>query len=124
MPDIIETLKEKYATNQAECLNMLPELFKQHDEGLIKVLPCKVGDTVYHFGHEIVIDSIESRKHGFYFYGISNEFESYRFCILDNGRNDFGKTVFLTREEAEKALNPEAGMTTTEQRSVKSNEQS
>ena len=46
MPNIVKTLKGLYATDKAACLNMLPELFKQHDEGLIKVLPCKVGDKV------------------------------------------------------------------------------
>jgi hypothetical protein len=52
MPDIISILRNTYASNPAAALNLLPELFKQYDEGLIKVLPCKEfysksGDTVF-----------------------------------------------------------------------------
>ncbi len=67
------------------------------------VLPCAVGDTVYFipFGKRIVelkvariaIEPIE--EIGFTFYG-------YGGFAFDN--RDFGKTVFRTKEEAEKSL--------------------
>lgn len=44
MPDIIQTLKELYATDKAAALNMLPELFKQADDGQIVVIPYKSND--------------------------------------------------------------------------------
>ena len=63
------------------------------------VLPCKVGDTVYHVFPKKGIQTNTVRqirigscgKNIFDFYGL---FEP----------SDFGKTVFLTLEEAEKAL--------------------
>lgn len=120
MPDIIETLRDTYALNPAAALNMLPELFKQYDEGLIKVLPCKAGDTVY----KIIAGKIHQRT----VKGFIQIYNGEWFATLNRGNSvsfkSFGETVFLTREEAEKALNPEAGITATEQRSVKSNEQS
>lgn len=76
------------------------------------VLPCKVGDTVYYF---VDIDipqrlMLESRIYHieiteitmkFYFHTVKKFKYSYGHFDL----NDIGKTVFLTKEEAEKALN-------------------
>lgn len=87
-----------------ECLewkNVLKRLAYYEDleeQGLLLKLPCKVGDVVWViknkeiYLHEIV--SIENTKSGVYF--ISRR----PFCTLD----DFGKTVFLTHDEAEEAL--------------------
>ena len=52
MPDIIQRIRDTYAENPAEALKLLPELFKQYNNGLIPVLPCKEfysksGGTVY-----------------------------------------------------------------------------
>lgn len=78
--------------------NRLRELAKADREGRCVVLPCKVGDTVYlenWFGKtkHIVFRIIEP-----YFY-------------TDDARGfslkDFGKTVFLPREEAEAAMEME-----------------
>jgi hypothetical protein len=48
MPDIIQQIREKLQSGEnAEVLHtLLPELFQQYDDGLIPVLPCKVGDTI------------------------------------------------------------------------------
>ena len=72
--------------------------------GLLVVLPCKVGDVVYGFYGEktilpMVAKWIETNTDG---WCIAAQYtpmapKFYRF-------SDFGKTVFLTREEAEKAL--------------------
>lgn len=50
MPDIIQRLKDAYAENPAKALELLPELFKQYDDGLIPVLPCKPHTFVWYIG--------------------------------------------------------------------------
>ncbi len=63
-------------------------------------LPCKIGDKVYVLSADdkIRVTSIE----------IISMFESSIIYLFNDGghcyKNDFGKTVFLTKEEAEKEL--------------------
>jgi len=110
MPDIIQRLRDTYQQNPAAALNMLPELFQAEEDGLIIELPCKVGDTVY----ITIYSKFDIPEHRI------NEFIISRFYI--SGSNDLfaldvwghtldmlliGKTVFLTRAEAEKALESE-----------------
>ena len=107
MSDIIQRLKDAYAENPAAALKLLPELFQAVDDGKIIELPCKVGDTLYDIFEfnenesdpeifESKADSIEIGK------GKRGD------CFTVDGTtfypDDFGKTVFLSREEAEKAL--------------------
>ena len=73
----------------------LGEWMKAESEGRLVVLPCKVGDTVYRIfapdGREPVISA-------------------HTLLSVDSivrWMNKFGKTVFLTREEAEAALQKE-----------------
>lgn len=77
------------------------------EEGRIMVLPCKVGDTVYLiddidcvFERESIVTEIEIDKDGVTIM-IQDETP-----IWSSGYSlsDFGEIVFLTREEAEKAL--------------------
>ena len=80
------------------------------EQGLLIRLPCKVGDTVYYTGkHNNVKKCVV--KHIY----ISNNILAYVICCyMQFGdkpaiefiveANDFGKTVFLTRQEAEAAL--------------------
>ena len=82
----------------------LAELLTADRDGRVVVLPCKVGDVVYGFHGEktilpMVVKWIETYTNG---WCIAVQYAQmaprfYRF-------SDFGKTVFLTREEAEKAL--------------------
>ncbi len=103
MPDILQTIRDTYAENPAAALNLLPTLFKQYDEGLIKVLPCKVGDKVTakvlrpYNGHELSIQG-EVTDIELVF---RVQYDSYRH--VDFLASDYGKTVF-PREAAEKAL--------------------
>lgn len=71
---------------------------KLEEQGRLIELPCKVGDTVYEIfdgeiyeykSHEITLDSYNKR-----------------FCYdsLNISLDDIGKTIFITREEAEQAL--------------------
>lgn len=80
------------------------------EQGLLLLLPCKVGDILYFAHHDRVISSevlsakyhAEAENHGVFIRerltidveGVSAEID---FC-------DIGKTVFLTREEAEAKL--------------------
>lgn len=82
----------------------LRQLAEADRDGRLVVLPCKVGDVVYgfHGGKTIlpmVAKWIETNTDG---WCIAAQYtpmapKFYRF-------SDFGKTVFLTREEAKKAL--------------------
>ena len=80
------------------------ELAEADKDGRVVVLPCKVGDVVYGFHGEktilpMVAKWIETNTDGWciavQYTPMAPRF--YRF-------SDFGKTVFLTREEAKKAL--------------------
>lgn len=85
-------------------LMRLRELAVADQEGRVIVLPCKVGDVVYGFHGEktilpMVAKWIETNADG---WTVAAQYtpmapKFYQF-------SDFGKTVFLTREEAEKAL--------------------
>ena len=85
------------------------QLIKLIDEGKLVYLPCKVGNTVYISGErypckieQIVIDNVN-----IYFVWASYT-RSYELAECWNEGDfdiyDIGKTVFLTLEEAEKAL--------------------
>lgn len=87
----------------------LRELAEAEKDGRLVVLPCKVGDTVWITGS---VRRLYSEKVRTFFCGDP----SYSRGMADNGVkmirttgcdipiHEFGKTVFLTREEAEKAL--------------------
>ena len=90
----------------------LRELAEADKDGRVVVLPCKVGDTVYMIEHIFdidngVCDEICARKvigHGgnnlnqLWLVGSGGICNAYIFV------SEFGKTVFLTREEAERAI--------------------
>lgn len=97
--DLIQ--KEYWEHRQvAEWLEQLKAYKDAEEQGLLLRLPCKVGSTVYYIDdYEIYSDKVDSIN-------IRKENEEYIFCIafMDYRADDFGKTVFLTREEAEQAL--------------------
>lgn len=76
------------------------------EQGLLVRLLCKVGDTVYvptrNFVSELRITMVSVDMHGAYFSWMLN---SGIYPNLDGfSKSKLGKTVFLTREEAEKKL--------------------
>lgn len=84
----------------------LEELIKYNDleeQGLLIKLPCKVGDTIYVLEPNGTIKECKVYNITTNIYADSNKNNPYwkGFEIKDDL---FGKTVFLTREEAEKAL--------------------
>lgn len=72
------------------------ELMDADKDGRVVVLPCKVGDTVY----LIVTKRARTYTPEFKFIKKSR----LTFLNMERILQDFGKTAFLTREEAEKAL--------------------
>lgn len=77
------------------------------EQGLLLRLPCKVEDTVYKPNPitlseivEIKIESIFITESGINISGRTKKMK-YSFCCSPS---DFGKTVFLTKEEAEQKL--------------------
>lgn len=107
------TGKIEYAENKMELVGLLEQLkeYQQLEEqGRLIKLPCKVGDVVYFAHHDRVISSevlsekyhAEAENHGVFIRerltidveGVSAE--------IDFG--DIGKTVFLTKSEAEAKL--------------------
>ena len=94
---------------EQEGVARLRELADADKDGRLVALPCKVGDTVWITGS---VRRLYSEKVRTFFCGDP----SYSRGMADNGVkmirttgcdipiHEFGKTVFLTREEAEKAL--------------------
>ena len=73
-------------------------------DGRVVVLPCKVGDKLYRvFAGEIFEHRVGSMK----YFAIQKrwDIETYPFCPCVE--SSIGKTIFLTREEAEKAMKGE-----------------
>ena len=85
----------------------LKELAEADKDGRVIVQPCKVGDKLYRvFAGEIFEHRVGSMK----YFAIQRrwDIETYPFCPCVE--SSIGKTVFLTREEAEKALAEMEGM--------------
>lgn len=119
-PEAVETVKLALCAKHMvdiETLNNTPisrlvELAEADKDGRVVVLPCKVGDTVYMIERIFdidngVCDEICARKvigHGgnnlnqLWLVGSGGICNAYIFV------SEFGKTVFLTREEAERAI--------------------
>ena len=72
--------------------------------------PCKVGDTVYKISRnkvkacEVVFIGISKDENCSYFNFVENYADGTFYKSYSMGFGEIGKTVFLTREEAEKAL--------------------
>ena len=90
-------------------IDRLRELAKADRDGRVVVLPCKAGDTVWITGS---VRRLYSEKVRTFFCGnpsydreaADNSVQMIRTTGCDIPIHEFGKTVFLNREEAEKAL--------------------
>lgn len=94
-------------------LDEMAELIQAKQEGRIIVLPCKVGDVVYYINtqyhmalyrntiYEAKVVRIVATSLGVVL--VIHIRDESGCCEIPDVK-DFGKTVFLTREEAEKAL--------------------
>ena len=99
-------------------LEQVKELVEADKEGRCLVLPCKVGDTVYEWHYSTTTKTIEKSEYTIFGIEINEEkiiYQSDRW--KEKGRwgfperieywfyiNDIGNSVFLTKEEREKAL--------------------
>lgn len=87
-----------------KCCNKLAEYEDLEEQGLLVRLPCKVGDDLY------CIVNGEVKKLKAHSFGVSDfETTDIEFKYVDGFKivrfvGEVGKTVFLTREEAEKKL--------------------
>ena len=107
------TNEDKAITKCPECMDdRIRELAEADKDGRVVVLPCKVGDMVYEINRIFDIDSgvrdeIFPKKIIGYGGNSLNKvwlIASGDYCNYDIFPSEFGKTVFLTREEAERAM--------------------
>ena len=99
-PEAVETVKLALAAKHMvdlETLNNTPisrlvELAEADKDGRVLILPCKLGTKVYRIRYKIAD------------YPDEPDLEIADTWFTPEYREDIGKTVFLTREEAEKAL--------------------
>lgn len=98
-------------TSKAERIR---ELLKADKDGRVVVLPCKVGDTLWVTGRDNVpremeleapdIRTVCTDEDNLCMSTCNRKPDGFCAYRLRNDGADIGKTVFLTREEAEKAL--------------------
>lgn len=122
-------VSDKYANYWGEAVECLAAYEDAESEGRLVVLPCKVGDMVYvdpdtwfysgfcyenrfihskHFLVGEIVSVIKTKKQLLIKIRVSNSIHSrYRHKRYPSGA--IGKTVFLTREEAEEALRRNEG---------------
>ena len=117
-PEAVETVKLALCAKHMvdlETLNNTPisrlvELAEADKDGRVVVLPCKVGDTVWIVG---AVRKLYSAKVRTFFCGHPSavrgrdpdgHIHMIRTTECDIPMQEFGKTVFLSREEAEKTL--------------------
>lgn len=94
---------EEYLNECGSSISRVAELIKADDERRVVVLPCKVGDTVWRIVRDGEPHITRDEVRDMYFA------DDMTLCVeLVGGRvtftEKFGKTVFLSREEAEQAL--------------------
>ena len=106
--DVAEMVEKTFEKHFGVTLDRLRELAQADEEGRIVVLPCKVGDTVYrivndaepHITKDLVCEIRVSASVTLVISLIGDRI----IC-----EDDFGKIVFLSYQEAEAALEKEAG---------------
>ena len=103
--DYVESALDGLQYNDSQMNGDDCEFFK--DRSRFVELPCKVGDTVFVVEEiaeerKIIKDHVETIGIGYYADGVNiYQFDGIK---TDGYFEDFGKNVFLTREEAEQAL--------------------
>ena len=92
----------------SEALDRFRQLVKADKDGRLEVLPCKVGDTLYEVTGRKTISEYRVKAIRVELFCVFIEWEIEKGFVWQSlagiTPNEIGKTVFLTREEAEKAL--------------------
>lgn len=103
-----KTIIESAFSDDTSKAERIRELLKADKDGRLVVLPCKVGDTIYYTREgRAIVEPIKVRT---FFVGDPTRrgeilhLRMIRTDMFDVSMDALGKTVFLTREEAERAL--------------------
>ena len=97
-------------TTIGECggIDRLRELAEADKDGRVEVLPCKVGDRLYEVTGRKTISVYKVKAIRVELFGLFIEWDIVEGFVWQSlagiNAGEIGKTVFLTREEAEKAL--------------------
>ena len=89
------------------CLHKLADYEDAEEQGLLLRLPCKVGDTVWYIDEdddyplEFIITKIDVEENDYLRYHAREKDNCGKIGFI---KDDIGKTLFLTKEEAEQAL--------------------
>lgn len=100
-PELVQKIAELAIWIHKNGLEKIKKWIEADKDGRLVVLPCKVGNKLYRvFAGEIFEHRVGSMK----YFAIQGrwDIETYPFCPCVE--SSIGKTIFLTREEAEKAL--------------------
>jgi hypothetical protein len=93
---------------EQEGVARLRELAEADKDGRVEVLPCKVGDRLYEVTGRKTISVYKVRAIRVELFGLFIEWDIVEGFVWQSlsgiNAGEIGKTVFLTREEAEKAL--------------------
>lgn len=123
-PDEVTALQKDWSdlcTIVGECggIDRLRELAEADKDGRLVVLPCKVGDTLWVTGRDNVprkmsleapdIRTVCTDEDNLCMSTCNRKPDGFCAYRLRNDGADIGKTVFLTYEEAEKALKTKEG---------------
>lgn len=106
---LTDCVNEAGANRFLKALNRLAEYEDAEEQGFLVWLPCKLGDTVWIKGDKFPaeIEEIRVTDDGIYFAYVEYDKGYEETEVWGNDEftlSDIGKTVFLIREAAEKAL--------------------
>ena len=102
--DMNNSIKEYWEHKQvAEYLKQLKEYQQLEEQGRLIKLPCKIGDTIY---NTTWWDNIQEKVivKGKTYYRTIPKHKVSKSIFSYSDINEFGKTVFLTKKEAEEKL--------------------
>lgn len=109
-----KTIIESAFSDDTSKVERIRELLKADRDGRLVVLPCKVGDTLWVTGHNNVpremeleapdIRAVCTDEDNLCMSTCNRKPDGFCAYRLRNDGADIGKTVFLTHEEAKKAL--------------------
>ena len=99
---------EDEAISKGVTFKRIVALMEADKDGRLVVLPCKVGDTLYEVTGRKTISEYRVKAIRVELFCVFIEWEIEKGFVWQSlsgiTQNEIGKTVFLTREEAEKAL--------------------
>ncbi len=107
-PELVQETAELAVWVHENGLDKIKEWIKADNDGYLEVLPCKVGDRLYEVTGRKTISVYKVRAIRVELFGLFIEWDIVEGFVWQSlsgiNAGEIGKTVFLTREEAEKAL--------------------